>query len=111
MAALVFSQIPDAHIPASIAANQFSLIRVYHNIVDRTAMVVIALHSSSFRVPNLHRAIFRARDHPFRIAVKANPRDVIRVTLERQDGCGIGAFAVVQLDCEMPRRGDISFIG
>jgi hypothetical protein len=64
VAALVFTQIPDAHISAAVAANQLSLVRVDDYIVDRDTVRIIALHVAAPRVPDLDGAIFGRGDEP-----------------------------------------------
>jgi len=57
MAALVLSQIPHPHRPCPVTADQLSLVGMYHNIIDRTSVVVIPLYASAPGVPNLDCAV------------------------------------------------------
>lgn len=46
MGTAVFTQIPYLYASILIAGYQFSLIRMYHDIVDGRAVVVVALYAS-----------------------------------------------------------------
>ena len=57
MAAFVLAQIPDPYVASSVAGYQLALIGMNHHIIDRTAMIVVPLDSTSLGIPYLHRAI------------------------------------------------------
>lgn len=58
MTALVLAQIPHPHSASPITADQFALVGMNNHIINRAAMIVIPLHTSTSGVPNLDRAIF-----------------------------------------------------
>jgi hypothetical protein len=70
VSALVFAQVPDPDISSTVTANEFALIRMNDNIVDRNSMAVVTLISASAGIPDLDIAIFGASDHPFSLTVK-----------------------------------------
>lgn len=98
MTALVLSQIPDAHIATAVATDELALVWVYHNIVDRAGMVVVALNRAGLSVPDLHCPIFRASDHPFRVAMEPDPCDVVDVALKREYRVRVARFDFVEFD-------------
>ena len=56
MAAFVLAEIPDSHVAAAIAGDEFALIGVDYDVVDRDAMRVVALDVAAAGVPDLHGA-------------------------------------------------------
>lgn len=70
MRAFILSQIPDPDIPPAIARNQLALIGMDNHIIHRTAVLVVPLYTPRPRIPDLDRAIFRARHHPFPFAME-----------------------------------------
>ena len=111
MGAFVLAQIPYPHIPTSITANELALIGVYHDIVNGAAVRVIALHRSLPRIPYLHGAVFRTRDHPFPLAMKGDARDIAMVALEGQEGSWVRRADVVELDLFTTRGGEKTLVG
>jgi hypothetical protein len=111
MRAFILSQIPNAHIPTAIAADQLTLIRMDDHIVDRRTMGIVALHAARPRIPNLDRTVFGASDHPFSLAVKCNSRNVRGVAFEGEDGVWVRRFDLVELDGMVSSGGKKAFVG
>jgi hypothetical protein len=84
---------------------------VNDDIIGRTTVVIAALDGATPRLPNLDSAIFRARDHPFTLAVKGNASDVAGVTLESQKRVWVRGFDVVELDGMMAGRSEEALVG
>jgi len=78
---------------------------VDYDVVDGTAMVIISLHTARFRVPDLDGSVFAARNHPFRVAVKAHACDIAGVPFKSEVGLRIRTFEIVQLDGMMTGHG------
>lgn len=98
MGAIVLGQVPHANAAAAIAADDFALVGVNHDIVDGAAVVVAALDGAAARLPNLDGAVFGARDHPLALAVERDARDVARVALKGEEGVRVGRLDVEELD-------------
>ena len=98
MGALVFAEIPDAHARAAIAGDELALVGVDDDVVDRAAMVVVALDGAEARVPNFDGAILGAGHHPFALAVECNSSDVSGVPFKGKDGAGVVGADVVEFD-------------
>jgi hypothetical protein len=81
-----------------VAADEFSLIWVNDNIIDRCSVNVVALQATSPCIPNLDSSVLGARDHPFSFAVKCDAGDVIGVTFEGNHRIGISRFNIKQFD-------------
>lgn len=111
MGAVVLSQVPDADTTTPVAADDLALVGVDHDVVDGTAVVVAALDGAAARLPDLHGAILRARDHPLALAVERDARDVARVALEGQQGVGVGRLDVEELDGVVARGGEEALVG
>lgn len=101
MGANALPKIPDADRTRTVAADEFSLVRMDDDIVDSSFVNVVALKTASASVPDLDRTIFRASDHPLALAVKRNASDVVGVSVERHDRIRIGGFDVVEFDIVM----------
>ena len=110
MAAVVLGQVPDAHTASAIAADDLTLVGVDHDIVDRAAVVVTALDVAASCLPNLDSAILGRGDHPLALAVEGHARNVTGVTLEGEEGVGVGRFDVVQFDRVMAGRGEVALV-
>lgn len=95
-----------------------------NDIINRTTMIVIALHSTSLRIPDPHSAILRARDHPLSLCVERDAGDVIGVAFEDEDrlcailrggrGAAVGSFwdlAGVEGDFIAACDGEEGFVG
>ena len=111
MGALILPQIPDPHIPPSIARNQLPLVRMDDHIVDRTAVQIIALYAPCPRIPDLHRTVFGARHHPFALAVERHACDVAGVAIESEHGARIGGADVVEFDVVVACCGEVALVG
>lgn len=95
MGAFVLTQVPNSNISTSVAANELSLVGMDHNIIDRNAVSIIALHVSAPCVPNLDCTILGGRDEPLRFAMESYTGDIARVTVEGQDGIGVRRLDVI----------------
>lgn len=111
MRAIVLRQIPDPHATAPIAANNLSLVRVDHDVVDRGPMVVVPLDRPAPRLPDLDGAVLGRRHHPLSLAVEGHARHVSRVTLEGEHGVGVRRLDVVELNGVVARRGEVALVG
>ena len=84
MRALVLAQIPYPNVAPAVATDELSLVGMDDNIIDRHTMAVISLNGPASGIPNLHSAIFGARDHPFAFAVKGNSGNISGVAFKSQ---------------------------
>lgn len=106
-----FTQVPNPDNTSAIAANEFALVGVDYNVVDRSFMRVIALQAACTGIPDFNRTVFRAGDHPLPLAVKRDAGDVVRMAVEGHDRIGIGRFDVIQLDIIVAGGCQVPFIG
>lgn len=111
MTAFVLSQVPDAHSASAITADEFSLVWMDDHIVDCTEMIVVPLYAACSGIPDLDRAVFRGRYHPFSLAMKGHACNVVGVSFEGEDGAGVGGLDIVEFDGVMASGGKISFVG
>lgn len=111
MRTCVFCQIPHSDGSRSIAADNFTLVGMDHNVVGWRAMIVASLNRTCPSLPNLHGAILRARHHPFSFAMKGNACDVSRVALKRQKRVRIRRFDVIELDRVVASGGEKALVG
>ena len=115
MTAFVFAEVPDSHITAAIAGDEFSLIWVNYDIVYRYTMGVIALYMPAAGIPDLHRpwnlinficletkcsirTVFRACHHPFALTMERYSGDIPSMAFEGKNSGWIGGLNVVQFD-------------
>src|SRR5690349_19625356 len=98
VAALVLAQIPDAHIAATVTADQLALVRMNDDIIDWHAVGVVPLHVATPCVPDLDRAVLATGHQPFRLAMERNAGDIASVSVESENRVGVCGFDVVQLD-------------
>ena len=56
MAAFILAQVPDSHVAASIAGDEFTLIWVDDDIVHGHAVRVVSLDMTAAGVPDFHSA-------------------------------------------------------
>lgn len=98
MRAIVLPEIPDPNVSTTVTANDLALVWVDDNIVNRTAMIVASLNSPAAGLPDLNSAVLRAGHHPFSFAVEGHARDVAGVTLEGEQGVGVGGLDIVEFD-------------
>lgn len=101
MRASVLGQIPDPYAARSVAAYNFALVRVNDHIVGWASMIVASLDRPRPRFPNLDSAVFRARHHPFALAVECHSSNVPRMSLKCKQRIGICRLDIVKLDCVM----------
>lgn len=85
MTTLVLAQIPDAHIPTPVAADQLPLVRVDHDIVHRHPVRVVPLHVPAPRVPDLDGPVLARRHEPLGLAVERDAGDVAGVAFKGKD--------------------------
>ena len=111
MRALVLAQIPYSDVTAAIARDELPLVRMNNDVIDRMAVVVIALDNRGPRVPDLDSAILGAGHHPLALAVKSDAGDIPRVAFESQDVVGIGGADVVEFDVLVAGCGEPALVG
>lgn len=111
MTAFVLPQIPDAYCASAITADEFSLVWMDDHIVDCTEMIVVPLYAACSGIPDLDRAVFRGRYHPFSLAMKGHACDIVCVSLEGEDRAGVGGLDIVESDGMMTSGGEVSFVG
>ena len=98
VSAATFGKIPDTDRPAVIAANQFSLIRVDHNVIDRGLVDVVALETPGASIPDFDGAVLGAGHHPLSFAMESHAGDVAAMALEGHGWVGVGGLDVEELD-------------
>ena len=100
MCAFALAEIPDAHIPASVDADQLPLVGMNDDVVDRKAagVGIVALDRRRAGIPDLDRAVLRACDEPFPFTMPSDARHVARVSLEGEHGVRVRVFDVIELD-------------
>jgi hypothetical protein len=111
VAALVLTQVPNAHVASAVAANELALIGVDDNIVDGHPVSVVALHIAAAGIPDFDGAVFGRRDQPLGLTVKRYAGDVGRVAVECKDGIGVGRLDVVKLDRMVAGGGEVALVG
>jgi hypothetical protein len=84
---------------------------MYNDIVYRTAVRVVSLHTSSTGIPDLYSAILRGSHHPLALAMEPNTGDVVGVSLELQDRVRICGFDVVELDRRVSGSSEKALVG
>lgn len=79
------SQIPNLDRPSLIAADQLSLIRVYHRVVHGGLVVEVALGAvlGRARVPDLERPVLGGGADPLALVLPRDGGDVARVRVQR----------------------------
>jgi len=108
--AVVLCQIPNAYTASAITGNDLTLVGVDHYVVDWRAVGIASLNRTASRLPDLDRAIFRACDHPFSLAVECDACDVAGVAFECEEGVWVCGFDVVKFDCVMTSGGEEAFV-
>jgi len=88
--ASVLAQIPHAHLAASVARDQFALVGMDHHVVDGRAVPVVSLDAACARIPNLDCAIFRARHHPFALAMERHACYIVCMPFEGENRGRVG---------------------
>lgn len=111
MGTVIFRQIPNSHTPRAITADNLPLIRVNHNVIRWTSMVIAPLNGARPRFPDLDRSILGARDHPLALAVERDAGDVTRMSLEGQKRVRVGGLDVVELDVVVAGGGEEALVG
>lgn len=111
MSADALAKIPNADNTGTIATDQFSLVRVDHDIVDSRFMNVVALKAACTRVPDLHSAILGASHHPLPLAMERHPSDIAGVAIECHHRVRVGGLDVVKLHIAMSSCGQIALVG
>ena len=110
MGAVILCQVPDAHAACSVAADDLALVRVDHDVVGGTAVVIAPLNRAGARLPYLHRPILGARDHPLPLAMEGDAGDVARVALERKQRIRVRRLDVVELYGVVARGGEEALV-
>lgn len=110
MTALVLTQVPYSYIASTIAADELALVWMDDYIVDRNAMTVVALNSASTSIPYLYRAVFRAGNHPFALAMEGYSSNIACMTFKDKDRRRIAALDVEELDGMVTGSGKETFI-
>lgn len=111
MRALALTEVPDANIAAAVAADQLSLIRVDDHVVHGAAMVVVALYRPPRRVPDSHRAVLGAGDHPLAFTVERDARNIASVAFEGEKGIRVGTLNIIELDRMVSGCGEETLVG
>lgn len=110
MSAFVLRKVPNPDVSPSITSDDFSLIWVDDYIVDWAAVVIAALYSSVFRLPDFHATIFRARDHPLPFNVKCYACNVASMSGEHHDGIWVGRADIEEFDIVVASCSEVSFV-
>ena len=111
MRALILAQIPDPDIPSPIAGYQLALIGMDNHIVHRASVWVVPLYTPRPRIPDLDRPVFRARHHPFPLAVERHAGDVAGVSVECEYWVWVRGADVVELDVVVAGCGEVALVG
>lgn len=111
MGAFVLTKVPDPYVSSSVAADEFALVGVNDDVVDRHAMSIVPLNRSRPCIPDLDRPILGACYHPFSLAVESHSGDIVRVAVKCEDSIGVAGFYIVEFDRVVSRGGQVSFVG
>ena len=84
MGAVVLCQIPNSYAARTVAADDFTLVGVNHNIIRGAAVVVASLDGPRPGLPYFDSAVLRTCDHPFSLAVESDAGNVSRMTFKCQ---------------------------
>lgn len=76
MSASIFRQVPLFDPTSLVAGDQFTLVRVYNDIVDWSFVVVVSLNMGRSWIPDLDGPIFAASNEPFTFVVERDGGDV-----------------------------------
>lgn len=109
--ALALTQVPDANHAPAITTNQFSLVGVDDDVIDRELVSVVALKAATADIPDFDGAVLGASDHPFALAVECDSGDVTGVTLKSHQWVRVARLGVKQLDIVVARNGEIFLVG
>lgn len=96
MRTVIFREIPDAYTSISVAADDFSLVGVYHDIVYGVYVAIATLDRACSSFPDLDSTVLGARDHPFSFAVKGDARYVGSVAFEGVERVWVRGLDVVE---------------
>jgi hypothetical protein len=107
---LVLAEIPDTHVAAPVAGDQFALVWMNDNVVDRHTVHVVPLHVSGARIPNLDGPVLRGSHQPLALAVKGDAGDVARVPVEGEDSVRVRGLDIVELDGVVPGGGQVTLV-
>lgn len=107
----ILRQIPNAHPPRPITADNLALIRMNRHIIHRRPMAITPLNGPRPCFPDLDGAVLGTRHHPFALAVEGYPRDVAGVALKVEEWVRIRRFDVVELHGVVARRGEVALVG
>jgi len=98
MSARVLREIPLFDPARLVAGYQFTLVRVYDDIVDWRFVVVVSLNVRRSWIPDLDGSVFAASNEPFSFVVERDGGYVGSVTLERNQRGGRRASNLVDID-------------
>jgi hypothetical protein len=88
--AIVLSQVPNTNTSSTITANNLALVGMNDHIIDRAAVRVASLNGTTSSLPDLDKAILRARDHPFSFTMERDTRDIASMTFKGEERIGVG---------------------
>ena len=111
MRTFILAQIPDSDIAPTVAGYQLALIGMDNHIVHRTPVWVVSLYAPRPRIPDLDRAVFRARHHPFPFAMERYPCDVAGVPVECEYWVWVRGADVVELHVVVAGCGEVALVG
>lgn len=111
MRALVLAQVPHPDVSPTIACDEFPLIRMNSDVVDRMIVMVVALNTSGPGIPDLDSTILGACHHPLAFAMKSNASDIGRVALKGQDVIRIAGTDIVEFDVLVSGCSEPTLIG
>lgn len=111
MNALALTQVPDADHATTITTDQFSLVGVDNDVIDRELVSVVALKAAAADVPDLDGAVLGTSNHPFALTVECDSGDVASVALESHEWVWVARLGVKQLDIMVTRNGEILLVG
>ena len=110
MRTFIFPEIPDSNIAGLITRDQFPLIGVYNNIIDRWVMIIISLNSCWSCIPDLYSPILAWCYHPLAFTMETYTSDVVCVTFKGQNGVRVRRLDVIQFNVKMSCSSKVAFI-
>lgn len=109
--AVVLSKVPDTDAALAIATDDFALVRMDHDVVGGTAVVVGALDLATACLPNLDGAILGAGHHPLAFAVEGDAGDIASVALEGKQRIRVRRLDIVEFDRVVACGGEEALVG
>lgn len=111
MSADALSKVPDANHASAITADQFTLVGVNDNVINRSPVHVVALQGAGASVPDLDSPVLRACNHPFAFAMECDTGDVAGVTFEGHHWVGVGGLDIIEFDIVVSAGGEKTLVG